>query len=190
MESRNHNKNGAVSKSHMSRKRKLNQMTSILFILGAFSTVHVLILVAVVTVLVLGSRANTNDDETNVISNQTNKVVNVSLKGGIIGMLAGSPQKTLNSKIQEENANGWKVIQIIPADSGNIFLYIFRLILLVFTLFLFTTSNGFYVIMERQSEKLNNDMVPSHDVIKCSKCGKEYFSVMKGGFCEECGNQL
>jgi len=83
-------------------------------------------------------------------SNQKNKVVNISLKGGIIGLLADSPQNTLNRRIKKENANGWKVIQIIPASSGNLFLLVFRIFLLVITLFLYTTSNGYYVVMEKE----------------------------------------
>jgi len=80
---------------------------------------------------------------------KTNKVVNVSLSGGIIGLLAGSPQDSLNDRIQLENSKGWSVIQVIPADSGNLFLTIFRLILLVCTCLLYTTANGYYVVMER-----------------------------------------
>ncbi len=83
-------------------------------------------------------------------SNQSNKVVNVTLKGGIIGMLADSPQNTLNRRIRKENMNGWKVIQVIPASSGNILLLIFRIILLVITVFFFTTANGYYIIMEKE----------------------------------------
>lgn len=81
---------------------------------------------------------------------QLNKVVNVTLTGGIIGLLGSSPQNALNNMIKKENASGWKVIQVIPADSGNIFLAILRLIILILTLFFFTTVNGYYVILERK----------------------------------------
>jgi len=83
-------------------------------------------------------------------SNQKNKVVNVNLKGGILGMLADSPQNTLNKRIKKENANGWKVIQVIPASSGNLFLLIFRIFLLMITFLFYTTSNGYYIIMEKE----------------------------------------
>ncbi len=83
-------------------------------------------------------------------NNKNNKVVNVTLKGGLIGMLADSPQNALNRKIKQENENGWKVIQIIPSSSGNILLMIFRLLLLIVTLTLFTTANGYYLIMEKE----------------------------------------
>jgi hypothetical protein len=79
-----------------------------------------------------------------------NKVVNVTLIGGIIGALSSSPQKRINNVILQENANGYKVIQVIPSASGNIFLTIIRALILVLTLFLYTTTNGYYVIMEKK----------------------------------------
>ena len=79
-----------------------------------------------------------------------NKIVNVTLVGGLIGLLSSSPQSRLNKVIQKENSNGWEVIQVIPADSGNIFLTFFRLLLLLITVFLFTTANGYYVILEKK----------------------------------------
>ncbi len=82
-----------------------------------------------------------------------NKVINVTLTGGIIGMLGVSPQKSLNKRIKKENAKGWKVVQIIPAASGNILLYIVRLIILALTFFLYTPANGYYIILE----KINDD---------------------------------
>jgi len=80
---------------------------------------------------------------------QLNKVVNVTLVGGIIGLIGVRPNNALNSRIKKENANGWKVIQVIPSSSGNLLLSILRVILLIITLFLYTTADGYYVIMER-----------------------------------------
>ena len=80
---------------------------------------------------------------------QLNKVVNVTLTGGIIGLIGVRPNNALNRRIKNENVNGWKVIQIIPSSSGNILLSILRVILLIVTLFLYTTADGYYVIMER-----------------------------------------
>ena len=82
---------------------------------------------------------------------QINKVVNVTLAGGIIGMLGSSPQNALNNRIKKENASGWRVIQVIPAESGNIFLAILRIIILCLTIFLYTTANGYYVVLERKN---------------------------------------
>jgi len=103
-------------------------------------------------------------------TNYANKIVNVTLTGGIIGLLSASPQNTLNDAIETENDEGWKVVQIIPADSGNLFLTIFRFLLLICTLCLFTTANGYYVIMEKvRSEKKVDNRNSSADDIKCSE---------------------
>ena len=80
-----------------------------------------------------------------------NKIVNVNLIGGIIGLFIASPVNALNKIISRENANGWKVVQIIPSDSGNIFLTILRFLLLIITFFLYTTTNGYYIILEKKS---------------------------------------
>jgi len=81
--------------------------------------------------------------------NTQSKVINVTLWGGIIGALASSPKRKLNKEIIAANSEGWKVVQIIPAASGNLFLYLLRLILLCITLFLFTTENGYYIVLEK-----------------------------------------
>ena len=108
------------------------------------------IIVIILIVVFVVNKASENKPDIAILGDQTNKVVNVSLTGGIIGLFSSSPMNALNSRIQAENTSGWKVIQVIPADSGNIFLALFRLILLVCTLFLYTTSNGYYVVMERK----------------------------------------
>ena len=88
----------------------------------------------------------------NISPTQTNKVVNVTLTGGILGLLAASPQNSLNSVISQENTNGWRVIQVIPAESGNLFLFLLRLMILVLTLFLYTPANGYYLILEKKNK--------------------------------------
>ena len=84
-----------------------------------------------------------------IMNNVENKIVNVRLTGGILGLLFSSPQTKLSNAIKDANAKGWRVRQVIPAVSGNLFLWLLRLILLVITLFLFTTANGFYIVLER-----------------------------------------
>jgi len=111
---------------------------------------HLAVLAFVILFIILIVQGCKKEDDTPVGVNQTNKVVNVPLTGGIVGLFSSSPQRSLNNVIKRENANGWRVVQIITADSGNIFLYIFRLLLLIITLFLFTTSNGYYLIMEKK----------------------------------------
>lgn len=102
-------------------------------------------------IILVAVKTSKSEDDSSITTDQINKVVNVIFTGGIIGLFAASPQSSLNNRIKKENANGWRVVQVIPADSGNIFLYIFRLLLLLITLFLYTTSNGYYVILEKRT---------------------------------------
>ena len=117
-----------------------------------YSGVFLLIAILIIAIMLIkGKKESLTDKEEISISDvEINKVINVSLNGGIIGLLSESPQRKLNSRIKKENINGWKVTQIIQADSGNIFLAIFRLLLLIITLFLFTTVNGYYIILEKK----------------------------------------
>lgn len=122
-------------------------------------------------------------------SGQINKIVNVTLIGGIIGLFVVSPQNALNNRIRKENLQGWRVVQIIPAASGNIFLFALRLAILVLTLFLFTPSDGYYIVMERNigdKENLTDSKVDSN--LNCSKCGNKFNE--DDMFCENCGNKL
>ena len=82
-----------------------------------------------------------------------NKIINITLHGGIIGYFTSSPKRRLTNAINDANAGGWKVRQVIPADSGNVFLFLLRLILLCITLGLFTTANGYYVILEQDKNR-------------------------------------
>jgi len=79
-----------------------------------------------------------------------NKVVNVNLTGGIIGLLGDSPKNKLNKVVEKESNNGYRVVQIIPAASANLLLTLLRGILLLITLFLYTKSEGYYIIFEKK----------------------------------------
>jgi len=96
---------------------------------------------------------------------QHNKILNVTLIGGIIGLLADSPKNALNRSIKKANKEGWRVVQVIPAQSGNIFLYILRILILILTLFLYTPATGYYVILERMANtppKKSEDKAPAN----------------------------
>tara|TARA_B100000900_G_scaffold336944_1_gene298813 strand:+ start:246 stop:491 length:246 start_codon:yes stop_codon:yes gene_type:complete len=80
----------------------------------------------------------------------SNKVVNVNLTGGLIGLLGDSPKNKLNKVVEEESKNGYRVVQIIPAASANLLLSLLRSILLVITLFFYTKSEGYYIIFEKK----------------------------------------
>ena len=80
-----------------------------------------------------------------------NKVVKVTLKGGLLGMLADDPHRTLSAAITRENQDGWKVVQVIPDDTGNLVIMIIRFVILMLTALLYTPANGYWVVMEKVS---------------------------------------
>jgi|GEM_PF-1595839 len=141
-----------------------------------------------------------------VSAEQTSKVVLVSFLGGFIGAHSGSRLDRINKVIKKENEQGWKAVQLFHADDGGFFLEMLRVLLLVCTLFMYTTANGYYIIMEREipgrqmiprNQELYNQVygneIPERgfsNTLRCSNCGKEYAPEMKGYFCEECGHKL
>ena len=100
---------------------------------------------------------NDNADDTNKISEsvksevQTNKVVKITVVGGLIGLLVGNPVESLNKRIKTENSQGWEVVQILPDTSINLLIWILRLILLAITFLFYTTSNGYYIVLKQKS---------------------------------------
>lgn len=117
-------------------------------ILNVFGNLFWIFVVVVVIVAIIYAFKNENQYISNT-DNRINKVVNVTLTSGIIGLLFDSPQRKLNDKIKFENQQGWRIVQIIPSDSGNLFLVLFRFMLLIITFLLFTTANGYYLVCER-----------------------------------------
>lgn len=82
-------------------------------------------------------------------SNQLNKVVNVNRIGGLIGLFGDNTQTILDNAVKKQNKLGYKVVQVIPANTGNILLFVFRIFLLLITIFFYTTLHGYYLILEK-----------------------------------------
>jgi len=111
--------------------------------------------------ILLGSNyiLNLNSPEFELVNTTTsnnnveliNKVVNVTLTGGIIGIFSSSPMQKLNQRIKIENDNGWNVVQTLPAASANLFLLILRILLLFVTFFFYTTNDGYFIIFEKKT---------------------------------------
>ena len=136
--------------------------------MGIIGLLIVVVIIVVIIVFIVNQRSGNNyendvvipegktceavragENNLKIMNNVENKIVNVRLTGGILGLLFSSPQTKLDNAIKDANAKGWRVRQVIPAVSGNIFLWLLRLILLIVTLLLFTTANGFYIVLER-----------------------------------------
>lgn len=88
--------------------------------------------------------------DSNVSVNQSNKVTKVNLIGGIIGLFMGSPAKAINRRCNEENAKGWEVVQVLPDTSFSMLAILGRIVLLLLTLFLFTTANGYLMVLKKR----------------------------------------
>ncbi|WP_414897383.1 hypothetical protein [Rhodovulum sp. YEN HP10] len=81
---------------------------------------------------------------------KVNSVVRVSFAGGLLGLLFGSTRGKVDKILQEQNAMGWNVAEVIP-DNPNLVILVLRLVLLVATLGLWTISSGYLFIMEKPS---------------------------------------
>ncbi len=80
-----------------------------------------------------------------------NKVMKVSLPGGIIGLLIGDTRFVLEKAIQKANELGWRVIQIESKPLKNLLNYILDLIVLLLTLLLYTRGSEYLVKLERDT---------------------------------------
>lgn len=116
-----------------------------------------------------------------------NKVINITLFGGLVGLLAESPHLALRKAINGANSDGWKVVQVVPAASGS-FIYAFlQTIVLLLTLLIFTFKPGYYVVLERASG--SEPRAPQVDpTLRCPKCSRKV--TVDDSFCEGCGTKL
>jgi hypothetical protein len=80
-----------------------------------------------------------------------NKVIRLSLSGGIIGLLTTNPRKALDDAIDKANQDGWNAVQIQPHKTSNLLIVMLQVVVLFLTLFLWTWGSGYLVLMERES---------------------------------------
>jgi hypothetical protein len=79
-----------------------------------------------------------------------NSLTRVSFTGGMVGLLAGSQLGRLERVISLKNADGWNLAEVVP-ENRNLIIWVFRLVLLVVTLGLWTLSTGYILVFERPS---------------------------------------
>ncbi|MBF6649516.1 hypothetical protein [Methylobacter sp. BlB1] len=77
-----------------------------------------------------------------------NKVVRLSLAGGLIGLLTTNPRRALDDLIDQENQRGWGAIQIQPHRTTNLFVILLQLLVLLCTLGLWTWGAGYLVLFQ------------------------------------------
>ncbi|MFP3042423.1 hypothetical protein LQZ19_11460 [Treponema primitia] len=80
-----------------------------------------------------------------------NKIVRVSLSGGLIGAVATNPRKALEKVIQKYNSAGWNCHQILDHATRNIFISIIQIVILIVTLGLWTFGAGYLVLFEKDN---------------------------------------
>jgi len=79
-----------------------------------------------------------------------NKVLHVRLSGGFVGLIATNPRFALEKAIREANDEGWHVVQVIDDTTGNLLVWLVRLLVLLVTLLIWTPANGYFVVVERE----------------------------------------
>ena len=77
-----------------------------------------------------------------------NKVERIRYSGGLLGLLFGSSRGKLEDVVKAQNQEGWN-LQFIHQDSPNILIWIFRLIILLLTLGLWTTGNSELLVFQK-----------------------------------------
>ena len=81
---------------------------------------------------------------------KVNKVVRLSLSGGLIGLLTTNPRRALDNRIDKENQEGWNAVYILPHHDTNLFAALLRILVLFLTLFLWTWGAGYLILFERE----------------------------------------
>ena len=76
-----------------------------------------------------------------------NKVVNVSLSGGIVGLFV-SPRQRIEEKINSMNAQGYKFVYSLGANSNIIFLG-FAIFVLFITCFIYMPLPSYMLVFEK-----------------------------------------
>lgn len=79
-----------------------------------------------------------------------NKVLRVSLSGGIIGWMTTNPRKALDNAISSANKEGWTATHIDNHSNSNLLIRVIQLVVLLLTFFLWTWSDGYLVLLEKE----------------------------------------
>lgn len=77
-----------------------------------------------------------------------NKVERIRYSGGLLGLLFGSSRGKLEDVVSAQNQDGWN-LHFIHQDSPNILIWIFRLLILLLTLGLWTIGNSELLVFQK-----------------------------------------
>ena len=78
-----------------------------------------------------------------------NRVLRVSLMGGLLGALFTNPRKALEKAIELANQEGWNAIHIQSHRTTNLFVVLLQILVLLITLGLWTWGSGYLILLER-----------------------------------------
>ena len=84
---------------------------------------------------------------------KVNKVVRISLSGGLIGWLTTNPRKAIDDTIDKQNQDGWNAIYFAEHRTSNLIVTVFQIIILILTLGLWTFGAGYMILFEKERTK-------------------------------------
>jgi hypothetical protein len=79
-----------------------------------------------------------------------NRVLRISLMGGLLGALLNNPRKALEDAIDAANQQGWNAIHIENHRTTNLFVWALQILVLILTLGLWSWGGGYLVLLERE----------------------------------------
>jgi len=133
---------------------------------GLLSFLPMLFIITIIVIVVIIIKKEKGDSEDLVYTDddefrqrKINKIVRISLSGGLIGALGVNPRYVLEHIIEKHNAAGWNCHQIIPHTTRNHFIMLLQVILLVITVGLWTFGAGYLLLFEKDNtdySKKNN----------------------------------
>jgi len=81
-----------------------------------------------------------------------NKILRISLTGGIIGVFTTNPRKALEKSIEKANSEGWNAVHIEAHRTTNLFVSVLQFAVLILTAGIFTWGGGYLVLLEKEFE--------------------------------------
>ena len=122
------------------------------------SYLPLLVIIAIIVIIIMivnKGKADSEDlvytDDNEFRQKKINKIVRVSLPGGLIGALTVNSRYALEHVILKHNAAGWNCHQIIPHTTRNIFIMLLQVLVLIMTIGLWTFGAGYLLLFEMDS---------------------------------------
>ena len=79
-----------------------------------------------------------------------NRVVRISLAGGLIGLIATNPRRALENAIDKGNQDGFHCHQIVPHSERNIFVFLLQIVVLILTIGMWTWGGGYILLFQKE----------------------------------------